>query len=144
MVKVISSRCKYVTKDIDLLGRLMRAEAIGEGNFGMLLVGNVVINRVVANCDVFRNTTTIREVIYQKNAFEGVGAPLFVGSATGKERELALKNIQGYRAEPANRALWYRNPGATVPCQPFWYGDFSGRFKQHCFYNPEDRLGCNL
>lgn len=140
----ISSRCKYVTKDIDLLGRLMRSEATGEGSFGMLLVGNVVINRVVANCDVFRNTRTIREVIYQKNAFEGVGAPLFVGSATGKERELALKNIQGYRAEPANRALWYRNPGATTPCQPFWYGDFSGRFKLHCFYNPEEKLNCNL
>lgn len=144
MVSFISSRCKYITDDIDLLGRLMRAEAIGEGNFGMLLVGNVVINRVVANCDVFRNTRTIREVIYQENAFEGVGSPLFVGGANGKERELALKNIQGYRAEPANRALWYRNPGATVPCQAFWYGNLSGRFKLHCFYNPEDSLRCNL
>jgi len=143
-VSFISSRCKYVTQDIDLLGRIMRAEALGEGNFGMLLVGNVVINRVVANCDVFRNTRTIREVIYQENAFAGVDAPLFVGQANGKERELALRNIQGYRAEPANRALWYRNPGTGVECAAQWYGNLSGRFKQHCFYNPEYSLGCNL
>lgn len=141
---LISSRCKYITNDIDLLGRLMRAEATGEGNFGMLLVGNVVINRVVANCDVFKQTRTIREVIYQENAFDGINSSLFIGSATGKERELALKNIQGYRAEPANRALWYHNPGRNTTCPDFWYGNFSGRFKQHCFYNPEYSLNCNI
>ena len=56
----------------------------------MLLVGNVVINRVVANCDVFRNTTTITKVIFQKNAFEGTTTPLFNGNANSKLRELAL------------------------------------------------------
>ncbi len=110
----------------------------------MLLVGNVVINRVVANCDVFRETRTISDVIYQTNAFAGVNTPLFVGSATAKEKELAERNIKGYRAEPANRALWYRNPGTGVACSPQWYGHFSGRFKQHCFYTPEYSLGCNL
>ena len=110
----------------------------------MLLVGNVVINRVVANCDVFRNTTTITEVIYQKNAFEGTTTPLFNGNANTKLRELALKNIKGYRAEPANRALWYRNPGTNTPCSTRFYGTFSGKYKQHCFYNPTSDLGCNI
>lgn len=144
MVNFIASRCKYKPNEVDLLARIMRSEALGEGPFGMLLVGNVVLNRVVANCDVFKNTRTITDVIYQKNAFEGVGTPLFQGGANGKERELAQRNINGYRAEPANIALWYRNPGANVPCIPFWYGNFSGRFKLHCFYNPEYSLGCNL
>lgn len=117
---------------------------MGEGNFGMLLVGNVVINRVVANCDVFRNTRTITEVIYQKNAFEGITTPLFNGNANTKLRELALKNIKGYRAEPANRALWYRNPGSNTPCSSQFYGRFSGKYKQHCFYNPTSDLGCNI
>ena len=36
----------YNTKELDLLARLMRAEATGEGNLGMLMVGNVGINRV--------------------------------------------------------------------------------------------------
>ena len=126
------------------MARLLRSEAVGEGNFGMLLVGNVVINRVVANCDVFRKTTTISDVIYQRNAFEGVNTPLFQGNANTKLRELALKNIKGYRAEPANRALWYRNPGKNVSCSERFYGTLSGRYKQHCFYNPTSDLGCNL
>ena len=37
----------YNTKELDLLARIMRAEATGEGNLGMLMVGNVGINRVI-------------------------------------------------------------------------------------------------
>ena len=47
------ARIKYSTEEVDLLARLIKSEALGEGEQGMLLVGNVVINRVVANCDVF-------------------------------------------------------------------------------------------
>lgn len=138
------SRCKYIKKDIDLLARLLKAEAVGEGNFGMLLVGNVVINRVVATCDVFKTTTTISEVIYQRNAFEGVGSPLWQQNATAKERELALKCINGYRAHPATDALWFKNPGNNTPCPQEFYGLLSGRFKKHCFYDPKADLGCKL
>ena len=28
--------------------------------------GNVVVNRVVANCDIFRNVRTISEVVYKR------------------------------------------------------------------------------
>ena len=38
---------KYTEKELDLLARLMRAEALGEGNLGMLMVGNVGVNRVM-------------------------------------------------------------------------------------------------
>lgn len=140
----MASRCKYTSKEVNLLARLLRSEAVGEGNFGMLLVGNVVINRVVARCDVFRNTKTITEVIYQRNAFEGITTPLFEGNANAKLKELAKKNINGYRANPATRALWYKNPGKNVACSDRFYGVLSGRFKQHCFYNPTSDLGCNL
>ena len=143
-VKFMASRCKYTSKEVNLLARLLRSEAVGEGNFGMLLVGNVVINRVVARCDVFRNTKTITEVIYQRNAFEGITTPLFEGNANAKLKELAKKNINGYRANPATRALWYKNPGKNVACSDRFYGVLSGRFKQHCFYNPTSDLGCNL
>ena len=37
---------KTTSKERDLLASLMRAEAIGEGNLGMLMVGNVGVNRV--------------------------------------------------------------------------------------------------
>lgn len=36
----------FNAKELDLLARLMRAEAEGEGQLGMLLVGNVAVNRV--------------------------------------------------------------------------------------------------
>lgn len=38
---------KHTTADLDLMARLLRAEAEGEGQQGMLLVGNVGINRVM-------------------------------------------------------------------------------------------------
>lgn len=55
----------HTTKERDLLARLMRAEAVGEGELGMLMVGNVAVNRVLADCLTFKNTRTISEVIYQ-------------------------------------------------------------------------------
>ena len=45
---------KYNQKELELLARLMRAEALGEGNLGMLMVGNVGINRIIANCLTFK------------------------------------------------------------------------------------------
>ena len=46
---------RYTTSERDLLARLMRAEALGEGNLGMLMVGNVLVNRVLADCLTFKN-----------------------------------------------------------------------------------------
>ena len=55
----------YTTKELDLLARIMRAEALAEGNEGMLMVGNVVVNRAIANCltfkDIRRDLTKFRE-----------------------------------------------------------------------------------
>ena len=50
----MSPRIIYNDSDVELLARIMKAEALGEGEEGMLMVGNVVVNRVVANCDVFK------------------------------------------------------------------------------------------
>ena len=122
----------------------MKAEALGEGDEGMLMVGNVIVNRVVANCDVFRDTRNISEVVYQKNAFSGVGQPLFNQPVNAKERELALRNIDGYRVEPAYSALWFKNPGSNTACPDQFYGQSTGRYKNHCFYAPGGKLNCDL
>mgnify|MGYP006910461557 CR=1 FL=1 len=45
----------------------------------------------------------------KKNAFAGVDQPLFNQPVNAKERELALRNIDGYRVEPAYDALWFKN-----------------------------------
>ncbi len=136
----MSPRIIYNDSDVELLARIMKAEALGEGEEGMLMVGNVVVNRVVANCDVFKNTRTISEVVYQKNAFSGVGQPLFNQPVNAKEKELALRNIDGYRIEPATNALWFKNPGRNVTCPQQFYGELSGRYKNHCFYAPGAKL----
>ena len=140
----MSPRILFNDSDVELLARIMKAEALGEGEEGMLMVGNVVINRVVANCDVFKNTRTISEVIYQKNAFSGVGQPLFNQAVNAKEKELALRNIEGYRIEPAYSALWFKNPGSKTACPDKFYGNLTGRFKNHCFYALGTKYNCDL
>lgn len=61
---------KATSSDIALLARLLRAE--GEGIKGVLLVGNVGINRVRANCSDFKGLRTTPQMIYQPHAFEAV------------------------------------------------------------------------
>ena len=67
----------YTDNDLELLARIMRAEALGEGNLGMLMVGNVVVNRVLADCLTFKNIDSIYDAIYQANQFVGVNSSLF-------------------------------------------------------------------
>lgn len=72
--------------DIALLARLLRAEAEGEGTQGMLLVGNVGINRIRANCSDFKNLRTIRQMIFQEHAFEAVTHGYFYQRARESEK----------------------------------------------------------
>lgn len=130
---------EHTTKDVDLLARLMRAEAIGEGNLGMLMVGNVGINRIIANCLDFTGIRTIEEMLYQTpGGFSGTNSPLFFGSATTKERELAERVIRGEDFYPATHCLWFYAPVAGQECRPLWFNQRNaGRYKNHCFYRPD-------
>lgn len=126
------------SKDRDLLARLMRAEAVGEGELGMLMVGNVVVNRAIAECLTFGDVNTIPQVIYQSpGGFSGVNSPLFYGSPTTKERQLAERVIKGEYFHPATNALWFYAPGIEVNCKTTWWNQpLAGKYKNHCFYNP--------
>ncbi len=53
------------SEEIKLLARLMRAEAEGDGPLGMLMVGNVGVNRVIADCLDFKPIRTIRQMVFQ-------------------------------------------------------------------------------
>ena len=99
---------KYTTKEKELLARLMRAEAVGEGDLGMLMVGNVGINRVLADCLTFKDIRTISEMVYQSpGGFSGTSSSLFYGNPTAKESELAERVIRGEYYYPATNALWF-------------------------------------
>lgn len=128
----------YTTKERDLLARLMRAEAVGEGDLGMLMVGNVVVNRGIGNCLVFKDTRTVSDVIYQDpGGFSGKDSPLFFSSPTTAERNLADRVLKGEYYHPATHALWFYAPKTGVVCSSEWWGyKLSGRYKSHCFYLP--------
>jgi N-acetylmuramoyl-L-alanine amidase len=130
-------RIKYTSSDITLLARIMRAEALGEGSTGMLLVGNVVVNRAKAQCPPFKKTNTIYSVVYKKGQFEGVGTKLFNQYPTSHEKKLAKDCLEYYQKWPAKEALFFKNPGKGKPCPSTFYGKLIGRYKNHCFFTPE-------
>lgn len=130
---------KATQKEKELLARLMRAEAVGEGGLGMLMVGNVGINRVIADCLTFKDINTISEMIYQSpGGFSGTKSSLFYGNPTEKEQQLAQRVIRGEYYHPATNALWFYAPTAGVSCTSTWWDQqLAGKYKSHCFYRPD-------
>ncbi|WP_026560789.1 cell wall hydrolase [Bacillus sp. J37] len=126
---------KATETDIALLARLLRAEAEGEGIQGMLLVGNVGINRIRSNCSDFKGLRTIPNMIFQPHAFEATTKGYFFQRARESEKRLARRVVNGDRFWPAKFSLWYFRPQGD--CPPQWYNQpLVGRFKLHCFYEP--------
>lgn len=129
----------YTDKELDLCARLMRAEALAEGDLGMLMVGNVIVNRAIADCLDFKDARTIYDVIYQKNQFSGTTSSLFYSKSTTKEKELAKRVLRGEYYHPATNALWFYAPKTGESCKSTWYSQsLSGRYKSHCFYEPDE------
>lgn len=125
----------HTEADIDLLARLLRAEAEGEGRQGMLMVGNVGVNRVRVNCSDFEDVRTIEQMVYQPHAFEAVQHGYFYQRPREVERRLARRAVKGERIWPAKFSLWYFRPPGD--CPPTWYNQpLVDRFKLHCFYEP--------
>ena len=130
---------KYTSKDRDLLARLMRAEALGEGNLGMLMVGNVCINRTLCRCFDFKNVSCIQDMVYQNpGGFSGINSPLFFSNPNSKERELADRVLNGEYYHPATNSLWFYAPKKGEKCRDTWYNQKNaGKYKNHCFYEPD-------
>ena len=127
----------YTSKEIDLLARIMRAEALNEGNLGMLMVGNVVVNRAIASCLTFTNIRTITDAIYQANQFVGTKSSLFQARSTTTEKNLAKRVLNGEYYHPATHSLWFYAPGSNKNCKNTWYDQqLAGSYKNHCFYEP--------
>lgn len=128
----------YTQKELELLARIMRAEALAEGNLGMLMVGNVVVNRSIANCLTFKNIRSITDAVYQKNQFAGINGSLFQASPTTLEKQLAERVLKGEYYYPATHALWFYAPAKNTSCTQTWYNQqLAGSYKNHCFYRPD-------
>ena len=123
-------------KEVQLLARLMRAEAEAEGDLGMLMVGNVGVNRVRADCLDFKDIRSIQQMVFQSpGGFEATTKGYFYQRARDEDIRRARRVIAGERFHPATRSLWFFEPSGDCPAQ--WYDQWNtGRFKSHCFYSP--------
>src|SRR2546428_13809040 len=127
---------KVNEKDIKTLARLMRAEAEGEGEQGMMMVGNVGVNRVFVKCSDFKDINTIDQMVFQSpGGFEATQKGYFYQRARESEIRLARQAINGERVNPASLALGFCKPAGPGP--DTWYDQANaGRYKNHCFYYP--------
>jgi N-acetylmuramoyl-L-alanine amidase len=126
----------HTEEDVQLLARLMRAEAEGDGKLGMLMVGNTGVNRARSACLDFKKIDTIRKMVFQSpGGFEATQKGYFYQRARDIELELARKVLNGQRHHPAEFSLWFFRPEANCPQK--WFNQWNtGRYKAHCFYKP--------
>jgi N-acetylmuramoyl-L-alanine amidase len=100
----------YITgEDIDLMAKLVFAESAGEPYTGKVAVASVVLNRTTD--PHFPNT--IKEVIFQKNAFSCVRNGKINASPNQDCYNAVYDAIKG--VDPTNDALFFYNP-ATATC----------------------------
>lgn len=127
---------KATAEDKKILARLMRAEAEGEGELGMLMVGNTGVNRVRSDCLDFKKIRNVRDMVFQRpGGFEATIKGYFYQRAREQDIRLAEKVIRGERYHPATNTLWFFEPKGACPAT--WYGQRNvGRYKAHCFFAP--------
>ncbi|WP_186575896.1 cell wall hydrolase [Aquibacillus kalidii] len=129
---------QHTEEDVKLLARLMRAEAEGDGQLGMLMVGNTGVNRVRGDCSDFKDIRNVRDMVYQKpGGFEATVKGYFYQRARQQDIDLARKVINGKKYHPASASLWFFRPEGSCPAQ--WFDQWNtGRYKAHCFFAPSE------
>lgn len=136
----------------ELLARIIRCEAGGEGDNGMKGVATTVMNRVrVAYGEYQRiGQGDLRKVIYQPGQFDcvrsvlrGVPNPQTIWANPPEQihYDIADWALAGNRLFTIGSSLWYFNP--FIPRCPYTFprngtGSFQVRVAQHCFYNPTE------
>ena len=109
----ISSAGAGRTNDVNLLARLISAEARGEPYVGQVAVGAVVLNRI--EHPAFPNT--LSGVIYQSGAFTCITDGQFDKPVADSAYKAAQDAINGW--DPTGGAIYYFNP-ATATSSWIW------------------------
>ena len=104
----VSASSQSSSGDVDLLARLISAEARGEPYSGQVAVGAVVLNRVES--PAFPNTMS--GVIYQSGAFTCLSDGQFWGEVTDSSYKAARDALNGW--DPSGGALYYFNPNTAT------------------------------
>jgi N-acetylmuramoyl-L-alanine amidase len=95
---------------------LIRAESEGDGKLGMLMVGNVGVSLVRAECLDFRDLTSLIKMIFQRpGGFEAAEKGYFYQDARQSDIVLAKKVSRGQRFHPAANSLWFSGSFGKCP-----------------------------
>ena len=133
--------------DLELLARIVKCEAGGEGENGMKAVASVVMNRVNVTYGEYSRYKTVRAVVFQPRQFvcamETVGGEYNAQNIYNMTLEqihwdIAEWAMAGHRLTNLGTALWFFNP-YSPDCRPNFpsaVGSFVVRIGDHCFYNP--------
>ena len=142
----------YTTRE--LLARLIRCEAEGEGDNGMRAVSSVVMNRsTVPYGEFFRVSQVgdVRSIIEQPGQFTCLKS--MVGGQYNAQNvwnldpqevhyEIADWALSGNISSAAGNSLYYFNP-YNPQCPPYFptggTGIIYNRVAQHCFYRPTQK-----
>ena len=100
----VSDTSQNTSGDVDLLARLISAEARGEPYTGQVAVGAVVLNRM--NSPAF--PSSMSGVIYQSGAFSCIDDGQFWEAVTDSAYKAARDALNGW--DPSGGALYYFNP----------------------------------
>lgn len=137
----------------ELLARIIKCEAGGEGENGMKAVASVVMNRVnVAYGEYLRiGQGDIRKVIFQMGQFDcvssvlgGLPNPQTIWASPPDQIHFDIADwaLAGNRLYTTGASLWYFNP--YLPGCPYLFpfngsGSYQSSVAEHCFYNPTAR-----
>jgi N-acetylmuramoyl-L-alanine amidase len=137
--------------DRELLARIIKCEAGGEGENGMKAVASVVMNRVNVGYGEYQRLGQgdLRKVIFQPGQFDcvrsvlkGVANPQTIWANPPEDIHYAIADwaLSGNRLYTTGDALWYFNPFGGCP-YTFPYngtGRYQATVGQHYFYNPTE------
>ena len=139
--------------DRELLGRIIRCEAGGEGDNGMRAVASVVMNRVHVSYGEYLRTGggDLHNVIFQPGQFDcarttigGVANPQNIYNMAAEPVHLQIADwaLQGNVLGAVGDCLWYFNPFTSTCPQTFprnGSGTFHTKINLHCFYRPTQK-----
>ena len=101
------SATQYSNSDVELLAKVISAEARGESYEGQVAVGAVILNRV--SHPSFPDS--ISGVVYQSGAFSCVYDSNWYQPVSETSKKAATDAINGW--DPSGGAIYYYNPAKT-------------------------------
>lgn len=114
------------TQDMDLLARLIHAEAGGESFIGQVAVGAVVMNRMNDG----RFAPTVAENIFRPDEFESVTNGYFWSQPSAENYRAAALAVAGW--DPTGGAEYFFNPAKTNSAW-IWSRPITARIGNHVF-----------